>query len=630
METQAFELLKKYWGHHQFRPLQLEIIREVLNSRDVLALLPTGGGKSVCFQIPALLSEGTTLVISPLIALMKDQVENLKKKQISAAAIYSGMDQREVDRILDNCVFGHTSLLYVSPERLSTDLFQDRVKKMKIPLIAVDEAHCISQWGYDFRPSYLEISKLREVLPGIPVIALTATATSEVVKDIQEKLLFKQKNVLRKSFERPNLTYWVTETEDKENRILEILKKISGPAIIYVQNRRKARDIAVWLNQNKVIADYYHAGLSPDERNKKQTSWIAEKVRVIVSTNAFGMGIDKSNVRLVIHYQIPASMEAYFQEAGRAGRDEAQAFAILLYQKADGKKLWHQFEESFPDLNFVKRVYQALGNYYQLAIGSGKDLGFDFDIIQFSKIYKFELNLVVHAIKQLEEEGWLAVTEAVYAPSRLQIIVSRETLYDFQIKHPKMDLLLKTILRNYQGAFAHPVSIRENFLADQLKISTSDLIRFLQHLSDQRMLDYFPKKDKPQLFFVNERIDSTHLNLDQKKVKFRKSRMKAQITAMVNYAESQICRSQILLQYFDQPSSKPCGTCDVCKKNNKPKAELKSAILSLLMKETLSLDAIIDHLGEDKKDAILQSLQKLVENEVIYIKGTQVFINLKE
>ena len=630
MEAQALELLKKHWGHHQFRSLQWDIICEVLEKRDVLALLPTGGGKSICFQIPALMLEGLTLVISPLIALMKDQVENLKQRNIQAAAIYTGLDYKEVDRILDNCVYGHTLLLYVSPERLSSDIFLERIKKMKISLIAVDEAHCISQWGYDFRPSYLQIAELRNILPQIPVIALTATATPEVVLDIQEKLNFPKKNILSKSFERTNLTYWVTNTEDKENKLIEILKKIKGSAIVYVQNRRKSRDVAVWLKQNNISADFYNAGLTPEERNKKQSDWINEKTMVMVSTNAFGMGIDKPNVRVVIHYELPQSIEAYFQEAGRAGRDEKKAFAILLFHSGDGEKLWKKFHESYPSIEFVRRVYQAIGNYFQLAIGSGKDLSFDLDVINFSKTYQLEVTPVIKALEILEEEGWISLTEAVYSPSKLQIIVPREVLYDFQIKNPKLDIVLKTILRNHQGAFSLPVPIRENNLADQLKINTTQLIQYLQLMAAENILEYYPKKDKPQLFFIKERVDSNNLTFDLKRINFRKKRTESQIKAMVDYIENSHCRSQFLLNYFGQSGAKLCGICDFCKKEAEPIEKLKPIILGMLVEKNCFIDEIVENIGFDKREKILKTLQNLVENETILIRGNEVRINLKE
>jgi len=630
METQALELLKKHWGHDRFRPLQWDIIKEVIEKRDVLALLPTGGGKSICFQIPALLNPGVTLVISPLIALMKDQVENLKRRKINAEAIYTGLDYREVDRILDNCVYGHTSLLYVSPERLASELFLERVKKMKINLLAVDEAHCISHWGYDFRPSYLQISELRKYLPEVPLIALTATATPEVVTDIQEKLLFSKKNVLSKSFERSNLTYWVTPTEDKENKLIEILKKFKGSAIVYVQNRRKSRDIATWLKQNNISADFYNAGLTPDQRNKKQNEWIEEKTRVMVSTNAFGMGIDKSNVRVVIHYELPQSIEAYFQEAGRAGRDEDKAFAILLFHPGDGEKMWRKFKESYPEMELVRRVYQALGNYYQLAMGSGKDLGFDFDVVQFSKTYRLEVTPVVNALAILAEEGWVSLTEAVFSPARLQITVQREVLYDYQLKNPKLDIVLKAILRNHQGAFSLPVAIRENNLADQLKISTGQLIQYLNLMAAEHILDYYPKKDQPQLFFLKERVDSNNLTFDLKRINFRKKRTEDQIRAMIDYAQTPHCRSQFLLNYFGQKNAKTCGICDFCKKEAEPEEKIKPLILQLLMDKNYHLEEIIEKIGVEKRRKILNTLQRLVENETIQIKGNQVFINLKE
>lgn len=418
-------ILAKYWGYHSFRPLQEEIITSVLQGNDTLALLPTGGGKSVCFQVPALVQEGVCIVISPLIALMKDQVDNLQKKGISAIAITSAMHKREIDIAFDNCVYGNIKFLYLSPERLITPIAQARIQKMKVSLIAVDEAHCISQWGYDFRPSYLEIAKLRELQPKVPVLALTATATPEVVKDIQEKLRFKKANVLQKSFERKNLAYVVIGEEDKLSRLLKVVNNVGGTGVVYVRNRKKTQEVAAFLQKNKIPADFYHAGLTPGERSQKQDSWIKNKTRVIVATNAFGMGIDKPDVRFVVHLDLPDSLEAYFQEAGRAGRDEGKAYAVMLYNEADINDLKSNVEMSFPSVEEIRQTYQALANYYQLAVGSGEGAAFDFDISELCRNYKLEPVTVFNSIRFLEKEGYISATEAVYQPSRINFTLNK-------------------------------------------------------------------------------------------------------------------------------------------------------------------------------------------------------------
>ncbi|MFT6148003.1 MAG: ATP-dependent DNA helicase RecQ, partial [Saprospiraceae bacterium] len=444
------EVLKKFWGFDNFRSMQLEIIKSVLDGKDTLALLPTGGGKSICFQIPALCQEGICIVVSPLIALMKDQVHNLNKRGIPAVAIYSGMHYREIDRVFDNCAYGKIKFLYLSPERLMTDLAQERIKKMNVNLIAIDEAHCISQWGYDFRPPYLEIAKIRILHPKVPFLALTATATPEVVTDIQERLEFKTENVFQKSFRRDNLAYVVLNDEGKLEKMLSILQKVKGSSVVYVRNRKKTKEAAQFLQLNNIYADFYHAGLTNDVRSKKQDAWINNQTRVMVSTNAFGMGIDKPDVRTVIHLTLPDSLEAYFQEAGRAGRDGNRAFSILLYSETDKVELERQFEQSYPAFSEIKQVYRALGSYFQLAIGSGLGESFDFDLIEFCRHYKFKVVETFNALKILMHEGWLFMTEAVYVPSSLMVKATKEDLYDYKLRNKGFENLITTILRTYQ------------------------------------------------------------------------------------------------------------------------------------------------------------------------------------
>lgn len=626
------EILKQYWGYEQFRPLQEEIIQSALDGKDTLALLPTGGGKSLCFQVPALCQEGLCLVISPLIALMKDQVANLQKRNISSAAIYSGMAYKDIDRVLDNAAHGHFKFLYVSPERLKTELMQARLKRMNINLIAVDEAHCISQWGYDFRPAYLEISEIRELLPKIPVLALTATATLEVVKDIQEKLLFKKANVFEKSFERKNLAYAVLHEEGKEEKLIDILKRVPGTAIVYARSRRATKELAWRINQDKISADFYNAGLNPEEREAKQEAWMAGKTRVMVSTNAFGMGIDKANVRLVVHTDLPDSLEAYFQEAGRAGRDEKKAYAVLLYNNNDGKRLQQNYINSFPPISEIKAVYRALGSFFQLATGAGEGKSYDFDIIEFSKNFQFKPLKVINCLKILEQSGWIILTEAIFIPSSLKIIVSKENLYDYQLRNPKMEIILKSILRSYQGAFLHFINMREKQLAKFLKMSVEKLIKALQLLHTEGIIIYKPQKDKPQIIFLRERASADTFQIDTEMYNFRKKQAKKRLESAIQYAEKPICRSKQLLAWFGQIDVEKCGVCDVC--TGRTKTELTSEafekykikIEALVKKEKLNISEIVQSFHPKKEWQVLQAIEYLMEEGFLeQEEGTMVW-----
>jgi ATP-dependent DNA helicase RecQ len=491
------EILKQYWGYDTFRPLQEDIIQSVLDGKDTLALLPTGGGKSICFQVPALAGDGLCIVVSPLIALMKDQVENLLARNIPAAAIYSGMSYKEINYTIDNCVHGAYKFLYLSPERLKSDLIKERIGRMDIGLIAIDEAHCISQWGYDFRPEYLQIAEVREQLPGVPVLALTATATPEVVADIQMQLKFPQKNVFVKSFARKNIAYVVNENQDKDQRMLHILSKVNGSGLVYVRNRRKTQELAYFLAKNRINADYYHAGLGFELRNKKQESWIKGKTRIMVCTNAFGMGIDKPDVRVVVHYEIPESLESYYQEAGRAGRDEKKAFAVLLFNHADELEAQKRLDLSFPADKDIKRVYQALSNYYQVPVGANVDRSFDFDMIDFCKKFSLETRVVYPALKILEQCDLIALTESFYEPSKIKFLLGQGMLYKFQVEHPSQDNFIKLLLRSYGGVFDGYVSISETVLAQREKVNESLVQKQLIQLHTMGVLDYEPQKINP-------------------------------------------------------------------------------------------------------------------------------------
>ncbi|MBK8563937.1 MAG: RecQ family ATP-dependent DNA helicase [Saprospiraceae bacterium] len=619
------EILKQYWGFDQFRPLQEDIIRSSMDGDDALALLPTGGGKSICFQVPALCMDGVCLVISPLIALMKDQVANLKKREIAAAAIYSGMALREIDRILDNAAYGGLKFLYLSPERLTTDLVRERIKKMKVCLLAVDEAHCISQWGYDFRPPYLQIAEVRELMPKTPVLALTATATPEVVIDIQEKLLFKRKNVFQKSFSRPNLAYVVLNEENKRAKLLDILRKVKGSGVVYARNRKMTKDIARFLVENKVSADFYHAGLTPDERSNKQEAWISGRTAIMACTNAFGMGIDKPDVRTVVHLDLPDSLEAYFQEAGRAGRDGKKSFAVLLYAEEDKRSLERNLELAFPPLQDIRQVYRALGSYFQLAVGAGEFQTFDFDIGDFCKNFQLEVIKAHSCLRILEQEGWIVLTESVWMPASFMVLVTREQLYDYQLRNPGLDPVIKSLLRLSEGGFQHFVPVNEAAVARLLKTTQDKVLPAIQRLHNERIIEYRPLKDKPQLTFTKERVDSSNLTIDIDSYKLRKERQRKRIDKAINYATSAQCRSQTLLEYFGEEGP-TCGVCDVCL--GRTKSELstddferyKLKVKQLIVAERITEQQLKEAFSSNRQQAVIQTLTYLMDEGLVTVE----------
>jgi ATP-dependent DNA helicase RecQ len=618
------QILLKYWGYASFRPLQEEIIQSVLAGRDTLALLPTGGGKSICFQVPALAKEGMCLVVSPLIALMKDQVDALKNKGIAAAAIYSGMHPDEQERILSNARFGGLKLLYISPERLATERIRELVKKTRINLLAVDEAHCVSQWGYDFRPPYLKIADIRPFIPGTPILALTATATPRVTADIQVKLQFSTPRLIRKSFERKNLTYIVIKEEDKPGRLLKILDKIRGSGIIYVRNRRETKLIAEFLKKNKIKADFYHAGLIQKIRDQRQNSWLKEETRIIVATNAFGMGIDKHNVRLVIHMDLPDCIEAYFQEAGRAGRDEKQAYAVLLYENADIIDARNNLSLAFPEIKTIRNVYQALGNYFQIPVGSGKDSIFDMDISAFSDQYKLSTVVTYNALKFLEKEGYILLTDAIHRPSRIYIKADKESLYRFQVENEFYDLLIKTILRSYTGVMTEFVSFHEAELARRAGTGTVDLINHLKRLEKLKLLDYIPASDKPQITYLDDRLDGKDINISREHYHDRMKEAGQRLEAIISYAEcGNKCRSQLLLEYFGESHSKRCGKCDVCLERNKLSLnemeydEIVNRIKPHLKIKPASVAELVTAASPFHEDKVIQVIRWLIDNDRI-------------
>jgi len=618
------QILTKYWGYPNFRTLQDDIIKSVGNGNDTLGLMTTGGGKSITFQVPALAKDGLCLVITPLIALMKDQVANLVKRGIKAIMVYSGMTKNEIDVALENCIYGDYKFLYLSPERIGSELFKIRVQKMNVNLVAIDEAHCISQWGYDFRPSYLKISELRKLLPDVPFLALTATATPEVVEDIQEKLLFRKKNVLKTSYERKNLVYIVREVEDKQKYLLKIISNVKGSGIVYVRTRRKSKEIKDFLKNNQISAEHYHAGLSNKVRTQKQTDWTRSKLRVMVATNAFGMGIDKADVRFVVHFDLPDSLEAYFQEAGRAGRDGKRAYAVLLFNSADEKKLDQQVKSNFPEISQIKRVYEALGNYFQIPVGSGKNGVFDFNIADFSSKYKFNLVNAYNSLKFLGREDYLELTEEINNPSKVHFLIDRDDLYKFQVANVKFDGFIKLLLRSYTGIFTEYVSINERSLAQNANVHIDIVYQYLSKLNNMKIIRYIPQKKTPLIIFTEERLDQKSLLISKENYKKRKECFVSRMQSVIDYATNQdLCRSQVLLSYFGEKDSNPCGKCDVCKKVSKLKLgkqefnSIMDNIKTLLCEEALLLDQLVDRIKFDEGKT-LKVIQWLFDNDTIY------------
>ncbi|MEO6151134.1 MAG: ATP-dependent DNA helicase RecQ, partial [Mucilaginibacter sp.] len=558
-------ILQQYWKHDTFRPMQEDIINTVLAGRDVLALLPTGGGKSVCFQVPAMAMEGICIVVSPLISLMKDQVENLKAKGIEAVSIVSGMGKREIDIALDNCIYGPVKFLYLSPERLLSDLVRERIAYMKVNLFAIDEAHCISQWGYDFRPPYLHVADLRAIHPEVPVLALTATATGDVKEDITQKLEFKSGyQVFQQSFERRNLGYVVQHSEDKHRKLLTIATGVKGSGIVYVRSRKETVLITNFYNENGISAGNYHAGMTMDERTRRQDDWKNNKVQVMVATSAFGMGIDKPDVRFVIHKDIPESLEAYYQEAGRAGRDGQKAYAVLLYNPADRYKQERKLTTSFPSVDEIKMVYHQLSNMYQVAYGAGAGVSFDFDISSFCDRFKLDIFKTLNALKFLEQDEYVSFNESVFLPSRFRFVVMNEALYSFQIANPGWDLFIKTLLRSYGGAFDNYVRLKEFDLARRTHMSVQQVIEGLLQLQEYKIINYLQQTDQPQITYLKSRLQANELYINKAYIEQRKAVYKNKVEAVLAYATHKKCRSQMLLAYFDEDNARKCGKCDIC------------------------------------------------------------------
>ncbi len=624
------EVLEKYWGFESFRPLQEDIINSVLEGKDTLALLPTGGGKSLCYQVPGIALEGVCIVVSPLIALMKDQVNGLKKRGIRASALVSGMRESEVDAILDNCIYGGTKFLYLSPERLKSEMVQERIALMKVNLFAVDEAHCISQWGYDFRPSYLEVENLREIKPEVPVLALTATATPEVAKDIQQKLQFKEDNILQKSFARENLAYMAFHEEDKMHKLDLMLKKNEGSVIIYMRSRSKTEQIASWLNEKKFSASYYHAGLKAEERQKRQHAWTEGKTRIMVSTNAFGMGIDKADVRLVIHLDIPESPEAYFQEAGRGGRDGKKSFAVMLFDNYDIQLLKDRFRSQFPPIKNVKRAYKALSNHLQLAAGSAEGEEFEFDVGRLASSFNIDPYEIRQSFKILELAGLLQFEENSFLASRLRMICSKADLYHYELNHERESVLTRTILRSHIGIFDKYAKINEQTLAKRSGETVDFVRKTLENLDKLDIVSYIPHSSKPRVLYLKARQKDSDLEIPKEAYRQRKKTMKKKLLAMLDFVQSkEICRARFLLDYFGEKKTKDCGICDVCLAKRISPKEIESKVLGLLDRAQhideirLNIDCSDEHLLRSLRHMIDRGLIKRKEDIFERVKFEQ-------
>ena len=620
--NQALDTLNKYWGYTSFRPPQQEVIQSVLDNKDTLTLMPTGGGKSLCFQVPTLMRPGLCLVITPLIALMKDQVKQLNDLSIKAEAIYSGMSPREIDIKLDNCIYGNIKFLYLSPERLKSELFRSRVVKMNVQLLVVDEAHCISEWGYDFRPSYLTIAEIRLLLPDISILALTATATPEVKEDIVLQLNFKESAEFQISFARLNLSYQVEVTEDKPGRLIGLIKKVDGSSLVYVNTRKKCRTVTLALQREGLNVDYYHGGMSAKDRSSVQDRWLNDLTNTMVATNAFGMGINKPNVRLVVHYDMPDHLEGYYQEAGRAGRDGAASKAVLLYQQGDMEIIQERKENEYPDIGYLREIYQHLANYYQLALGSEMEYSVDFDLEQFSHKFQQKLLQVFHALKKLKLFGYLEITEDLFQPSQFRFTSDHKLVYEFQIANAGFDPLIKAMLRLHGGElFTHPVNINESRMARLLQWDPGQIRKMLQNLQDQGLGVYQPKKDQPQLLFTTPRQDAGKLVFEIKSYQERKSRELDKLQSVYNYVQNnRLCRSLQLLEYFGEISDNKCGVCDVC--GVKPATghqEISSDIKSELTRSPQTLYGLSTNLKNHDPLRVAQVVQEMLDQrEVIY------------
>lgn len=631
------KILKQYWGYDSFRGIQQEIIESIGSGKDTLGLMPTGGGKSITFQVPALAKEGLCLVITPLIALMKDQVQNLRKRGIRALAIYSGMNRQEIVTTLENCIFGNYKFLYISPERLDSELFQSKLKKMNVSMITVDESHCISQWGYDFRPAYLKIADIRQLLPNVPILALTATATPEVVSDIQMRLGFKQENVFRMSFERKNLAYVVRNTDNKSEELLYILRKMSGSAIVYVRNRRKTKEIAELLKNEQITAEFYHAGLDNAAKDIREQLWKNGKSRVMVATNAFGMGIDKPDVRLVIHMDLPDSIEAYFQEAGRAGRDGEKAYSVILYSNADKARLQKRIPDNFPEKEYIREVYEHVQYYYQMAMGDGQGCMRPFDLEDFCRKFKHYPIQADSALRILTQAGYLEYTDSQENASRLLFTLKRDELYKLRETDETTEKLIQTILRSYTGLFTDYVFISEKALSTRTGLTLQEIYERLVNLAKLGIVHYIPQRNTPYIIYTRARVEKEDIRITPEVYEERKKRFQLRIEHMIDYATAYYpCRSRMLLSYFGEKNNHNCGICDTCvslRKGEKMLPEtdidkLHEQVIALLNKEA-QFPHIIAKIIDADKDVLALLLRQLLESEQLIMNNGKIQINQK-
>ena len=630
LSTLNAQLLKQYWGYDSFRGIQEEIINSISENKDTLGLMPTGGGKSITFQVPALAKDGLCLVITPLIALMKDQVQNLRKRGIKALSIYSGMSRQDIITTLENCIFGNYKFLYISPERLDTEIFRTKLRKMKVSMITVDESHCISQWGYDFRPAYLKIAEIRELLPDVPVLALTATATPEVVKDIQARLHFRRENVFRMSFERSNLAYIVRKTDNKTGELLHILRSMPGSAIVYVRNRRRTKEITELLNNEDITADFYHAGLDDATKDIRQHRWQSGESRVMVATNAFGMGIDKPDVRIVIHMDLPDSIEAYFQEAGRAGRDGQKAYAVILYAKSDKTTLHKRIPDTFPEKEYIRDVYEHLQYYYQMAMGDGLDCVREFNIEDFCRKFKYFPVPVDSALRILTQAGYLEYTAEQDSTSRILFTIRRDELYRLREMGEDMDRLIQAVLRSYTGVFTDYTYINEDSLAIRTGLTRRQIYEMLVHLAKLRIVSYIPHKKTPYIIYTRERVEAQRIHISPEVYEHRKARYETRINAMLDYVTNDtVCRSRMLLDYFGERNEHNCGQCDTCislrsksKVSEQPDREtLCAKVCGILSRESLTPAGLLKQLPMDK-ELLTEILHRLSdEGKIIAVDG---------
>ncbi|MEZ5002485.1 MAG: ATP-dependent DNA helicase RecQ [Chitinophagales bacterium] len=630
--TSSIQILKQYWGYNAFRAPQDAIIDSISTGNDTLVVLPTGGGKSICYQVPAMMQEGICIVVSPLIALMKDQVERLQKQGIKAQAVFSGLTANEIDIILDNAAYSDIKLLYVSPERLETEIFKARVQKMKVNLIAVDEAHCVSQWGYDFRPSYLKIAGLRELLPTVPLIALTASATIKVREDIIEQLQMRSVKTFTKSFARSNISFVTRKVENKAAKLLEVLSKLGGSGIVYVRSRKKTKQISDYLNENHYRSTFYHAGLEPESRNERQESWMKGEIPIMVCTNAFGMGIDKANVRFVIHWDVPESLEAYYQEAGRAGRDGKMSYAVLLYNKSNITRLQNGADRKFPEIDTIKLIYNAICNHLKVAVNSGFMMSYDFDVVRFAQLFKLSIVTTHNVIDILEQEGYWVTNQSFHLPSRLKFTMDKRDIYKFQVENEKYDKPIQLLLRTYGGILDHYIVISEQYMADRLKVKVEALIQTLRTLKEKGVVNYVPYRSNPGLTFLKNRVPDRSLVFDRSFWITRKEVFEEKADAMVKYClQEDECKQITIAKYFGESATLPCGKCNVCieskakKLSNTEFKRIQQLIFEKLnLSSIIKMDDLVKGLNFHEKQNYLQSLRQMMDEEEIKIEEGQV------